>query len=313
VDPDQAFLDYEESFLDLLHGELRQGWERYETRLRLPGDLHPQRTFAQPAWNGAPFAGKTLLLWAEQGLGDTLMFVRYLPMVKALGGRVILEAQPALMALAATCGGADLLVPRGAPLPAFDLQASLLSLPWLFRTDLASIPAEIPYLNVPAKVTHRQALLDLLTQAQECSRIGLVWAGSPGHVRDAERSLPVSALAPLAALPGVAWFSFQLGRTEVPPLPGLIPLAPWLQDFSDTAYALSGMDLVITVDTSVAHLAGAMGIPTLLLLSFQPDFRWLLKRDDTPWYPSLRLYRQPTYGDWTSVVQQVVRDLTQDP
>jgi ADP-heptose:LPS heptosyltransferase len=122
----------------------------------------------------------------------------------------------------------------------------------------------------------------------------------------------VASLAPLADLPGVAWFSLQLGRLEVPPLPNLISLAPFLENFSDTAYALSGMDLLITVDTAVAHLAGALGIPTLLLLPFQPDFRWLLERDDSPWYPTLRLYRQPAYGDWESVIRQVVTDLTQE-
>ena len=214
--------------------------------------------------------------------------------------------------MAATCKGVDFVIPKGAPLPPFDLQSSLLSLPRIFRTELGTIPAEVPYLDVPGEVPHRQAILECLTLAQEHTRIGLVWAGTPGHGRDFERSLPATSLAPLAALPGVSWFSFQLGRQEVPPLPDLTSLAPLLRNFSDTAYGLSGMDLLITVDTSVAHLAGALGIPTLLLLSFQPDFRWMLDRDDSPWYPTLRLYRQPAYGDWGAVVQQVVDDLTQD-
>jgi len=312
VDSASAFADFEQSFVDLIFGDMLQGWKRYEARLKVPKEWRlKKRTFEQPAWNGEPFAGKTLLLWAEQGFGDTLMFIRYLPLVKALGGRVILEAQPGLRDVAATCAGADGVIPAGEPLPPFDLQSSLMSLPWVFRTELSSIPAEIPYLDVPAEVPHRQAILELLTRAQGSSRIGLVWAGSPGHGRDDERSLPAASLAPLAALPEVAWFSFQLGRPEVPPLPNLISLAPLLKNFSDTAYALSGMDLVITVDTSVAHLAGALGIPTLLLLAFQPDFRWLLERDDSPWYPTIRLYRQPAYGDWGSVIQQVVQDLTQ--
>jgi len=311
VDPTLAYLDFEQSFVDLLFGDMRQGWERYEARLRVPKELKPKRTFSQPTWNGEPFAGKTLLLWAEQGFGDTLMFLRYLPLVKALGGKVILEAQPALVEVAATCPGADLIISKDAPLPPFDQQASLMSLPWLFRTELASVPAQIPYLDIPEEVPHRQALQELLAMAQESTRVGLVWAGSPGHKRDVERSVPAASLAPLAALPGVAWFSFQLGRPEVPPLPNLISLAPMLKNFSDTAYALSGMDLVITVDTSVAHLAGALGIPTLLLLSFQPDFRWMLDRDDSPWYPTMRLYRQPAYGDWSAVIRRVVADLTQ--
>src|SRR5664279_2388527 len=148
--------------------------------------------------------------------------------------------------------------------------------------------------------------------AEGNTQIGLVWAGNPVNSRNLERSLPPSALAPLTALHDVTWFSFQVGREESPPLPNLIPLAPMLSNFSDTAYALSGMDLVITVDTAVAHLAGALGTPTFLLLAFQADFRWLLERNDSPWYPSLRLYRQPAYGDWESVLRQVVADLTQE-
>ena len=312
VDPGSAYLDFEQSLMDLLFGNMPQGWERYEARLQVAEELRLKEwTFSQSAWQGEPFVGKTLLLWAEQGLGDALMFIRYLPLVKALGGRVLLETWPALIEVSETCQGADLVIPMGAPRPPFDLQASLLSLPWLFRTDLASIPADVPYLDVPDEIPSRAALLERLALAQGDTRIGLVWAGSPGHVRDVERSIPVSTLAPLADLAGVAWFSFQLGRQELPPLPNLVSLAPFLKNFSDTAYALSGMDLLITVDTAVAHLAGAMGIPTLLLLPFQPDFRWLLERDDSPWYPSLRLYRQPAYGDWASVLRQVVTDLTQ--
>lgn len=312
VDSSSPYLDFEQSLVDLLFGKMPEGWQRYEARLKVAKELRlRQRTFVQPAWNGEPFNGKTLLLWAEQGLGDTLMFLRYLPLVKALGGRIILQVQPTLLEVAATCAGPDLLVPAGAALPPFDVQASLLSLPWIFRTEVASIPAEVPYLSVPTEVPHRQAILELLARAQDCPRIGLVWAGSPGHGRDSERSLTAAALAPLAGLHGVAWFSFQLDKAELPPLPNLTTLAPSLRTFSETAYALSSMDLVISVDTSVAHLAGALGIPTLLLLAFQPDFRWLLDRDDSPWYPTMRLYRQPAVGDWASVLQRILEDLAQ--
>jgi hypothetical protein len=310
VDPNCAFLDFEQSFLDLLLGDMRRGWEHFEARLSIPQAWRPQRAFGEPAWQGEPFAGRTLLLWPEQGLGDTLMALRYLPLVKALGGRVILETQPGLRDVAATRAGADLVISTEDPLPTFDLQASLMSLPWIFRTELGTIPAEVPYVDVPAEVPHRAAIQEALALAGGRPRIGLVWAGGPGHARDFERSLPASALAPLAALPGVAWFSLQVGNQEVPPLPGLVPLAPLLGDFSDTAFALRGLDRLITVDTSVAHLAGALGIPTLLLLAHQPDYRWMLDRPDSPWYPTLRLYRQPTYGDWGAVIRQVARDLT---
>ncbi len=312
ADPASDYPDWEQSLVDLLFGDMPQGWEKYEARLKLPGEWWPQRSFSQPAWQGDAFTGKTLLLWPEQGFGDFLMFIRYLPLVKALGGRVILQAPRTLFDLAATCRGADLIVPFGAPLPPFDLQASLLSLPWLLRTEVASIPAEVPYLDVPDQVPHRQGLLDALSLARGSMRIGLVWSGNPDNSRNMERSMPPEALAPLGSLRDVAWFSFQLGRKEVPTLPDLVPLAHLLGNFSDTAYAMSGMDLVITVDTAVAHLAGALGIPTLLLLSFQPDFRWLLEREDSPWYPSLRLYRQSAYGDWASVIQQVLTDLTSE-
>jgi tetratricopeptide (TPR) repeat protein len=312
VDPTSAYLDYEESFVDLLFGDLLPGWARFEGRLNVSEELRPKRTFTEPAWRGEAFAGKTLLVWAEQGLGDTLMFLRYLPQVKALGGLVLLEAQHLLLDVAATCRGADLLIPAGEPLPPFDLQVSIMSLPWIFRTELSTIPGEVPYVKVPALVPYQEALLEHLALARENTRIGLVWAGNPSHVRDHERSLPAPALAPLAVLPEVTWFSFQLGTTEVPPLPNLVSLAPLLETFSDTAFALSGMDLLITVDTAMAHLAGAMGIPTLLLLAFQPDYRWLQERQDSPWYPTVHLYRQPAYGDWDSVLRQIVTDLTQE-
>lgn len=311
VDPASAYPEFEQSFADLISGDLLRGWERYEARLRLPNELHPEHSFVQPAWSGAPFAGKTILLWAEQGFGDSLMFLRYVPLVKAMGGRVILETQPALLSLAATCAGADLVVPQGGRLPPFDLQASLMSLPWLFRTELSTIPAETSYLRVPEKVPHAAGIQEQLTLSQGNRRIGLVWAGNPNHPRDVERSLPAALLAPLAALPGVSWFSFQLRRSEEVPLPNLVSLAPLLGDFADTAYALSNMDLLITVDTSITHLAGALGIPTLVLLAFMPDYRWMLGRNDSPWYPSLRLYRQPSYGDWESVIQQILLNLSQ--
>ncbi|MDP2876444.1 MAG: tetratricopeptide repeat protein [Holophaga sp.] len=307
VDPTSAHPEYEHSFVDLLFGDMLRGWRRYEARLRLSTEA---ARFAQPAWDGKPFAGKTLLLWAEQGFGDTFMFIRYLPHVKALGGRIILETQPALETVAATSTGADLVVPKGAALPPFDLQLPLMSLPFIFETDLSSIPAEIPYLDIPSVVPHQQELLERLTLNQESTRIGIVWAGRSEYGRDFERSLPAAALAPLEALPGVAWFSLQLGREGLPPLPNLVSLASLLKNFADTAYALSALDLVITVDTSVAHLAGALGVPTFLLLPFQPDFRWMLNRHDSPWYPTMRLYRQPAYGDWESVIRQVVVDLT---
>jgi hypothetical protein len=293
----------------LLYGDMPKGWDLYESRLLVPGLTMPERHFTHPRWDGKPFPGKTLLLHYEQGLGDTLMFVRFASQVKALGGTVILAAQKSLAELVATCEGIDVVVPRGSPPPPFDLHFPLLSLPWLLRTDLTSIPDEIPYLRVPVQVPNRQRIAGVLAASEGMIRVGLVWQGSPDHPRDSERSIPSASLLPLDALPGVVWYSFQREEVLEVPFPDILPLGHLMSNFSDTAYALSAMDLVITVDTATAHLAGALGVPTLLLVTSVPDWRWMMNRDDSPWYPSLRLYRQPKPGDWDAVVQSVLSDL----
>ncbi len=301
--------EYVASHLDLMFGDLPRGWKRFESRLEIPERVPARRGFAQPRWQGQPFSGQTLLLTWEQGYGDTLMFLRYAPMAKALGGRVVVEVQPALAEMAATCAGIDLVVPAGLALPPFDFHASLLSLPALFNTGIETIPADVPYLDLPVGVPDRPAIDTVLAASSGRIRIGLCWAGNRKHPRDAKRSLPPQALAVLGDLPHAAWHSFQFEAVEEPPLPGLVTLGPLLKGFPNTAYALRGMDLVITVDTVLAHLAGALGIPTFLLLSFIPDWRWMLGRADSPWYPSFRLYRQPAPGDWDATLQQMLQDL----
>ena len=270
----------------------------------------PEPHLDHPRWQGEPFAGKTLLVDWEQGLGDTLMFIRYAPMVKALGGRVVWSVQDPLAEVVATCQGIDEVIPSGTPLPRFDLYVPLLSLPKVFKTELASIPCRIPYLQVPRRIPNRGSIEKLLGDSVGQLRIGLAWSGNPAHKRNAERSIPAEVLEPLGDLPGVTWYSFQYEAAKEPALPGLVLLRSHLKGFSNSAYALASMDLVITVDTALAHLAGAMGIPTCLLLHAFPDWRWLLGRSDSPWYPTLRLYRQPTAGDWPSVIQKVVMDLS---
>ncbi|MEI6567895.1 MAG: glycosyltransferase family 9 protein [Verrucomicrobiota bacterium] len=308
-----ATVAWNRSLVSLRLGDMPEGWDQYEARWQLPGLVIPERNFQQPRWQGQPFVGRTLLLHFEQGLGDTLMFVRYAKQAKALGGRVLLAAQIPLADLVATCPGVDEVIPHGAPLPPFDFHLPLLSLPAIFRTVLDSIPAEVPYLDVPTTVPNRKWIARTLAASEGQTRIGLVWAGSRTHKGDAQRSILPSAFEALGALPGVAWHSFQIDTVELPALPGLISLDPMLRNLSSTAYALSGMDLVITVDTALAHLAGALGVPTLLLLPFFPDWRWLLGREDSPWYPTLRLYRQSTPGDWPGVLRRVVADLSIDP
>ena len=304
---------WEKACLNLLFGNMPAAWDEYELRWSAPGiDLRPpSHVLPQPRWQGESFVGKTLLLRWEQGFGDILMFARYAPLVKARGGRVLLEVLPPLAALLATCPGIDEVVRDGDPLPPFDLQLPLLSLPRIFRTDLASIPAEIPYLSVPDQVPHREGIDRILAATKGLTRIGLVWAGSPKHPRDSERSIPAALLGPFEAIPGVAWHSFHMESGTEHPFPGIIPMGPVVcGDFADTAHALVAMDLLITVDTATAHLAGALGLPTLLLITAHPDWRWLMGRDDSPWYPTMRLYRQPKAGDWPSVIQRVVTDLT---
>jgi hypothetical protein len=306
-----AELAWELCCVNLLFGAMPLGWEQHEARWNHPGLTNPRREFPQPLWTGEPLAGRTILLHCEQGFGDTLMFVRYAPMVKQLGGRVLLLVQPELADLVATCPGVDGVFSDEGALPPFDVHLQLMSLPHVFRTDLASIPAEIPYLDIPARVPNRGAIQERLARVQGRTRIAISWAGNATHARDAQRSIPAIAFLPLQALPNVAWYAFQHGTTVLPPLPGIESLEPLLSNFSDSAYALSGMDLVITVDTALAHLAGALGIPTLLLVSYLPDWRWLMGRDDSPWYPSLRIYRQTRAGNWDSVIRQVLTDLTE--
>lgn len=303
LEPPGPQRDDEEAHLCLLYGDMPRGWDLYEARLRIPG-RPAVYNWSKPDWDGAPFPGRTLVIYWEQGFGDTLMFVRYAALAKARGGRVVLLVQRELADLVATCPGVDLVVPNLDPIPPHDF-----TVPHLFRTDLASIPAPVPYLRVPATVPHRQGLDQALAVGAGRRRIGIQWAGSPTHLRDRERSLALGALAPLASLPGVAWYSFQLGAKEAPPLPGLVHLGPLMGNFSDTAHALLAMDRVITVDTALAHLAGALGIPTLVLLPIVPDFRWMLGRSDSPWYPGMRLYRQSASDAWPPVVAKVLADL----
>lgn len=306
-----AEAEYVASHLDLMFGDMPKGWERFESRLMIPERLATRRAFDSPTWRGEPFPGKTLLLSWEQGFGDTVMFLRFAPMAKALGGRVLLEVQPPLAELAATCAGIDSVIPAGQPLPPFDLHASILSLPALFSIRLESIPAEVPYLGVPPIVPDREAIDRVLAPSEGRIRVGVCWAGSSAYPRDAKRSMPPAFLAPLGELPHVAWHSFQFEPRDPAPLPDITTFGPLLQGFPNTVYALQKMDLVVTVDTVLAHLAGALGIPTFLLLSFLPDWRWMLGREDSPWYPTLRLYRQPAPGDWESVIDQVIWDLAE--
>lgn len=311
LDPERAEAQWGLALIALLKGDFAAGWPRHEARFRVEG-FGGARRFAQPQWQGEPLGGASILLHAEQGLGDTLQFVRYVPLVAARGGRVVLEVPPELYRLLAATGAAETLIAAGDPLPDFAVHCPLLSLPLALGTDLATIPAAIPYIQAePAKVA---AWSRALPPAR--LKVGLVWAGRPQHKRDRWRSLTLATLAPLAGIPGVAFVSLQKGpaaeqASAPPPGMALTDRSADLVDFSDTAALIAALDLVIAVDTSVAHLAGALGKPVWLLLPEMPDWRWLLGRTDSPWYPTARLFRQPVRGAWGPVIASVADELRQ--
>jgi len=306
--PDHAEAHWNRSLALLAKGDLQRGFAEYEWRKRRPNAA--EREFVQPLWLGdGDIAGKTILLHAEQGYGDTIQFVRYAPMVAARGAKIVLEVQPPLKPLFQTA--AATVVARGEPLPPFDLHCPLMSLPLAFRTTLESIPATTPYLPPPPD---RVAKWRTLLPAGKPLRVGLCWAGSATHRNDHNRSIPLEALKPLFDDTRIRFVSLQrdlreADRKALRGLPQIGRFESELKDFADTAAAVSLLDLVISVDTGVAHLAGALGKPVWLLLPFIAEWRWLDRRTDSPWYPSARLFRQPRADDWASVVDRVRGEL----
>lgn len=287
----------------LLLGRLREGLPLLECRFAV-GAAPALEPLPLPLWRGEDLAGRTLVIQAEQGFGDVFMLARYVPVLAARGARVLLRPQPSAQGVLATCPGLGGLAEGDLVLPGDALQVAIMSLPGLCGTDLATIPNQVPYLKVPDRVRGREAIDACLAQAGTRRRIGLVWAGNPGHGRDQDRSMPPEVLDLLADVPGVAWVDLQVGQRPSPrPALPLLNLAPLLVDFSATAYALEHLDGLISVDSSPVHLAGALGRPAWLALAWLPDWRWMLERRDSPWYPTLELWRQPAPGDWGSVVR----------
>ena len=299
----------------LLMGRLLDGWAEYAWRTKCEEFSAVNWNFSQPLWDGSDLGGGTVLLYAEQGFGDTIQFLRYLPMVADKGGGVILQCPPPLTRLfeAAPAAGGIKLVTEIGDTP-FDLQAPLHALPGIFTTTLSTIPADVPYLLPPGPPP--PAL-----ETSDGFKVGLVWAGNPKHKNDANRSLGFDKFKPLLDMEGVDFYSLQVGgrggdirdNQALGGLEGKITdLGKDFGDFADTAAVVGQLDLVITVDTSMAHLAGALGVPVWTLLPWVPDWRWLLDRDDSPWYPTMRLFRQPAAGGWDAVfgeVDQALGDL----
>ena len=264
-----------------------------------------------PQWQGEPLTGKRVLILAEQGMGDMIQFVRYAEKLAARGAIVQVEAVAELSELFRAVEGVHAVVRSDGPYPACDYQVPMLSLPQRCGTRLETIPATAAYLA--ADPLRRARWRDLLGTRQR-PRVGIAWCGNPEHVRDAYRSLPLNSLEPLLALSGIEWLSLQkgAGAAQIAPLPAHLALrdmASAAHDFADTAALIAELDLVITVDTSIVHLAGALGAPTLLLIDAANDWRWLQRRADTPWYPSVRLLRQPERGDWAAVIAAAVAEV----
>ena len=310
--PNLAEAHYNLAFALLVHGDFAQGWEEYEWRWKSKDAAYIRRNFSEPRWDGGNLEGRTLLLHAEQGYGDTIHFVRYLPMVQERGGKVVIECQRELQRLLQANLPGLTVVARGETLPFFDVHFPLLSLPYIFATDLTNIPRNIPYLDAAA--TDIGVWCGRLAQPASSLNVGIAWAGDPSHRNDRNRSIKPGSLAPLAEVRGVRFFSLQKGAAAaqadlLPPGMKTVCLGDELKDFADTAALIANLDLIIAVDTAVVHLAGAMGKPVWTLVPFAPDWRWLLDREDSPWYPTMRLFRQPAIGDWDSVIRRVAQEL----
>jgi Flp pilus assembly protein TadD len=307
LQPDYAEAHKNLAMVWLQQGDYEHGWPEYEWRWYSKEFVPPH--YAQPRWNGAPLQGRTVLLHTEQGLGDTIQFIRYAPLVQRRGGRVVVVAPPALVQLLSRCPGVDQVAAHGGILPPFDTYAPLLSLPVLFGTTLATVPAEVPYLVADEGLAeHWRRELSALPGL----KVGIAWQGSRGYRGDRERSTRLVCFEPLARLPGVKLVSLQKGagseQLAAAPFP-VTAVGERLSDFADTAAVVQSLDLVVTADTAVAHLAGALGVAVWVTLPLAPDWRWLLGREDSPWYPTMRLFRQTEWGRWEPVFARMAEAL----
>jgi hypothetical protein len=290
----------------LRRGKLRRGWREMEWRLR--SRLYVVGEVPGARWTGEPVGGRTIFLHIEQGLGDTIQFIRYAALLAERGARVIVGGDLQRQRLLASAQGVAQVILEGESLPPFDFQCPLMSLPHVFDTVVQSVPANVPYLQVDAGAA--ESFARRLEADPAPRKVGVVWAGAPGMERDAIRSIAPALLSPWAGIRGVRLYSLQKGDAAVRARSwmaevGMVDWTGELTDLADTAALVSALDLVISVDTSVAHLAGALAKPVWTLLTFAPDWRWMYDRTDTPWYPTMRLFRQPRRGDWESVVRDV--------
>lgn len=303
---------FNKAWIKLLAGDFEDGWRLYEWRWQIDGYL-PARDFSQPLWLGdQSLVDKVILIHMEQGLGDVIQFCRYFPLLESLQAKVLIEVKKELKSLLSSLKGNFTLIDQGEILPGFDLHCPLLSLPLAFKTTVETIPVSIPYLF--ADRDKQNYWREHLGPKNFQLRVGLVFSGSKEHKNDHKRSIPIELLEPLLAMP-LDFHSLQKefrldDRQKLTDFSQL--RIHELDDFTDTAALIAEMDLVISVDTSVAHLAGAMGKPVWILLPYSPDFRWMLERTDSPWYPAATLFRQTIAGDWSVVISELVAKLSKD-
>jgi hypothetical protein len=292
-----------------LQGKFKDGWSAYETRFDVDALKRKRRDCPEPLWDGTPLEGKRILLHAEQGYGDSIQFIRYANLVaEKYGGEVIVESQRKMKGLFGGIAGISTLIARGEDVPAFDVHAPLMSLPHILRKTEDTVPCDIPYISA--------AGLPRPVDIFETSdiKIGFLWAGNPEFAGDKKRSMDVALFEKLIAIPNTHFYSLQFGDKskalqETDFRDSVEDLGPYLSGFAETASVVDQMDLVITIDTYLAHLAGAMGKPVWVMLSYVPDWRWLLERNDSPWYSTMRLFRQPGLGDWPGVIEEVADHL----
>ncbi len=301
--PDNADLHWNRAMTLLLSGDFTVGFEEYEWRAQTANHAPPQHE--SPLWDGSDPNGRRLLLIAEQGFGDAIQFIRYAPLLRRRGAEIVLQCHSKLTALFATLDGDPTIVETGSPPPPVDAHVPLMSLPHLLETTLDTVPADIPYLRLPPDIKPPP-------RPDRRHRIGLCWTGNPDHPDNPHRSCPVEAFDPVLARGDIDWRSLQFGAAAADASGRIADDATWtacLDGFANTAAALQSLDLVITVDTATAHLAGALGRPVWLMLKYAPDWRWMTGRDDSPWYPTMRLFRQQTAGDWTDVIARIETSL----
>ncbi|VWC65809.1 TPR domain-containing protein [Burkholderia lata] len=312
-DPNHGVARRSEAFCRLVLGDFDAGWRQHEARWEAADVTLHRRHADRPQWTGdEPLAGRTLLLHAEQGFGDTLQFCRYASLAHARGATVLIDAPAPLAELLGTLRGVSRVVADGHPAPTFDLHCPMMSLPFAFQTTLDTVPSDVPYLHAdPQRRAAWIERLDAVARPRRL-RVGLAWSGNPDHANDENRSMTFAALAPLVAL-DATFVSLQVGvrpcDADAFAASGVLSFEAGLKDFAETAALVDSLDLVIAVDTSVVHLAGALGRPVWVMLPRVPDWRWLLERDDSPWYPSATLFRQGLPGDWPALVARVAEAL----